>query len=121
LSLAKTDALYQPSMSLMIGLSVILTIFIGGIQVIRGNITVGNLAEFVIYVNMLIFPFFSIGWVASMIQRAAASQQRINEFLQTKPDIQDRPGAKEVTLKGHIRFDHVSFTYPHTGIRAIRD
>jgi len=121
LSLAKTDALYQPSMSLMIGLSVILTIFIGGIQVIRGNITVGNLAEFVIYVNMLIFPFFSIGWVASMIQRAAASQQRINEFLQTKPDISDRPGAKDVTLKGHIRFEHVSFTYPHTGIKAIRD
>ncbi|GAA0563512.1 ABC transporter ATP-binding protein [Chitinophaga japonensis] len=120
-SLAKTDALYQPSMSLMIGLSVILTIFIGGIQVIRGNITVGNLAEFVIYVNMLIFPFFSIGWVASMIQRAAASQQRINEFLQTKPDIKDRPGAKDVTLKGHVRFEHVSFTYPHTGIKAIRD
>lgn len=120
-SLAKTDALYQPAMSLMIGLSVILTIFIGGIQVIHGNITVGNLAEFVIYVNMLIFPFFSIGWVASMIQRAAASQQRINEFLQLEPTIKNKENAQAIPLKGSIRFDHVSFTYPHTGIQAIKD
>ncbi|KAA2238659.1 ABC transporter ATP-binding protein [Chitinophaga agrisoli] len=120
-SLAKTDALYQPAMSLMIGLSVILTIFIGGIQVIQGNITVGNLAEFVIYVNMLIFPFFSIGWVASMIQRAAASQQRLNEFLQVEPNIKNSPDAQSVALQGSIRFEHVSFTYPHTGIQAIKD
>jgi len=120
-SLAKTDALYQPAMSLMIGLSVILTIFIGGIQVIHGNITVGNLAEFVIYVNMLIFPFFSIGWVASMIQRAAASQQRINEFLQLEPTIKNKENAQAIPLKGSIHFDHVSFTYPHTGIQAIKD
>ena len=120
-SLAKTDALYQPAMSLMIGLSVILTIFIGGIQVIHGNITVGNLAEFVIYVNMLIFPFFSIGWVASMIQRAAASQQRINEFLQLEPTIKNKENAQAIQLKGSIRFDKVSFTYPHTGIQAIKD
>jgi len=120
-SLAKTDALFQPTMALMIGLSVVLTIFIGGIQVIHGNITVGNLAEFVIYVNMLMFPFFSIGMVASMIQRAAASQQRINEFLQIKPDIHNAPGATAVTLKGQIDFKNVSFTYPHTGIQAIQD
>jgi ATP-binding cassette subfamily B multidrug efflux pump len=119
-SLAKTDALFQPTMALMIGLSVVLTIFIGGIQVIHGNITVGNLAEFVIYVNMLMFPFFSIGMVASMIQRAAASQQRINEFLQIKPDIENQPDATAVTLKGQIDFKDVSFTYPHTGIQAIQ-
>lgn len=119
-SLAKTDALFQPTMALMIGLSVVLTIFIGGVQVIHGNITVGNLAEFVIYVNMLMFPFFSIGMVASMIQRAAASQQRINEFLQLKPDIQNNPAATAVTLKGQIDFKNVSFTYPHTGIQAIQ-
>lgn len=119
-SLAKTDALFQPAMALMIGLSVVLTIFIGGIQVIHGNITVGNLAEFVIYVNMLMFPFFSIGMVASMIQRAAASQQRINEFLQIKPDIHNAPDATAVTLKGQIDFKNVSFTYPHTGIQAIQ-
>ncbi|CAL1518378.1 ABC transporter ATP-binding protein [Chitinophaga sp. MM2321] len=119
ISLAKTDALFQPTMALMIGLSVILTIFIGGIQVIEGNITVGNLAEFVIYVNMLMFPFFSIGMVASMIQRAAASQQRINEFLQTQPVIQDDPAAKTVPLKGGVNLKDVTFTYPHTGITAI--
>jgi ATP-binding cassette subfamily B protein len=89
--------------------------------VIHGNISVGNLAEFVIYVNMLMFPFFSIGMVASMIQRAAASQQRINEFLQIKPDIQNTPNATAVTLKGQIDFKNVSFTYPHTGIQAIQD
>ncbi len=120
ISLAKTDALYQPAMALMIGLSVILTIFIGGMQVIKGNITVGNLAEFVLYVNMLTFPFFSIGWVASMIQRAAASQQRINEFLLLEPQIQDAPGAKTEDLKGEIRFSDVNFTYPHTGIQALK-
>ena len=119
-SLAKTDALFQPSMALMIGLSVVLTIFIGGTQVIHGTITVGNLAEFVIYVNMLMFPFYSIGMVASMIQRAAASQQRINEFLDIKPDIHNSPDAKAVTLQGAITFKDVSFTYPHTGIQAIQ-
>lgn len=121
ISLAKTDALFQPIMALMIGLSVILTIFIGGMQVIEGSITVGNLAEFVIYVNMLIFPFFSIGWVASMIQRAAASQQRLNEFLEVQPTIKDAPAARDVPLQGNIRFENVSFVYPHTGIRAISD
>ncbi|MFY0256217.1 ABC transporter ATP-binding protein [Chitinophaga sp. 30R24] len=121
ISLAKTDALFQPTMALMIGLSVILTIFIGGIQVIHGNITVGNLAEFVIYVNMLMFPFFSIGMVASMIQRAAASQQRLNEFLQIQPTIQDAPDARIVKLQGGIALENVSFTYPHTGITAIRN
>ncbi|RPE08219.1 ABC transporter ATP-binding protein [Chitinophaga lutea] len=121
ISLAKTDALYQPAMALMIGLSVILTIFIGGMQVIGGNITIGNLAEFVLYVNMLTFPFFSIGWVASMIQRAAASQQRINEFLDEKPRISDAPDAKAITLKGEVHFSNVSFIYEHTGIQALRN
>jgi ATP-binding cassette subfamily B multidrug efflux pump len=118
-SLAKTDALFQPVMALMIGLSVILTIFIGGLQVIAGNITVGNLAEFVIYVNMLMFPFASIGMVASMIQRAAASQQRINEFLQVQPTIRDEANATTADLKGGIHLQNVTFTYPHTGITAI--
>ncbi|RBL90786.1 ABC transporter ATP-binding protein [Chitinophaga flava] len=121
ISLAKTDALFQPAMALMIGLSVIITIFIGGIQVIAGNITVGNLAEFVIYVNMLMFPFLSIGLVATMIQRAAASQQRINEFLRIEPSIKDESGARLVDLNGAIRFDHVTFTYSHTGITALKD
>ncbi|PUZ20683.1 ATP-binding cassette, subfamily B [Chitinophaga costaii] len=120
ISLAKTDAMYQPAMALMIGLSVILTIFTGGLQVMNGTITVGNLAEFVIYVNMLTFPIFSIGWVASMVQRAAASQQRLNEFLQIRPDIKDSPDAQAVIIKGGIRLENVSFTYPHTGITALK-
>ncbi|WPQ66542.1 ABC transporter ATP-binding protein [Chitinophaga sancti] len=120
-SLAKTDALFQPSMALMIGLSVLLTIFIGGIQVIHGNITVGNLAEFVIYVNMLMFPFLSIGMVASMIQRASASQKRLNEFLDIKPEIYNRPDARSIDVKGEVVFKNVSFTYPHTGIQAIQN
>ncbi|WPV64159.1 ABC transporter ATP-binding protein [Chitinophaga sp. LS1] len=120
-SLAKTDALFQPSMALLIGLSVLLTIFIGGIQVIHGNITVGNLAEFVIYVNMLMFPFLSIGIVASMIQRASASQKRLNEFLDIKPAIYNRPDARSIDVKGEVVFKNVSFTYPHTGIQAIQN
>ncbi|WP_160717191.1 ABC transporter ATP-binding protein [Chitinophaga solisilvae] len=121
ISLAKTDALFQPVMALMIGLSVILTIFIGGMQVIAGNITVGNLAEFVIYVNMLMFPFLSIGMVASMIQRAAASQQRINEFLQITPVIADAPSTTTASLEGGVHLDNVTFTYPHTGITALKE
>lgn len=120
-SLAKTDALFQPAMALMIGLSVLLTIFIGGIQVIHGNITVGNLAEFVIYVNMLMFPFLSIGMVASMVQRAAASQQRLNEFLQLKPNIHNAPNARSIKVDGEVVLKDVSFTYPHTGIQAIQN
>ncbi|MBC9933429.1 ABC transporter ATP-binding protein [Chitinophaga qingshengii] len=121
ISLAKTDALFQPAMALMIGVSVILTIFIGGFQVIAGNITVGNLAEFVIYVNMLMFPFLSIGLVATMTQRAAASQQRINEFLKITPEIKDEPAAKTVQLEGGIHLQGVTFTYPHTGITALKE
>ncbi|NML39262.1 ABC transporter ATP-binding protein [Chitinophaga sp. G-6-1-13] len=121
ISLAKTDALFQPIMALMIGLSVILTIFIGGYQVIEGNITVGNLAEFVIYVNMLMFPFLSIGLVATMVQRAAASQQRINEFLKIEPEIKDEPTAHTVQLEGAVWLEGVTFTYPHTGITALKD
>ncbi|MFB6457922.1 ABC transporter ATP-binding protein [Chitinophaga sp. Hz27] len=121
ISLAKTDALFQPVMALMIGLSVIITIYVGGVQVIAGNITVGNLAEFVIYVNMLMFPFFSIGMVASMIQRAAASQQRINEFLKIEPTIQNLPGAVAKDIDGDIKLENVTFTYPHTGITAVKD
>jgi ATP-binding cassette, subfamily B, multidrug efflux pump len=120
-SLAKTDALYQPVMALMIGLSVIITIYIGGLQVSKGTITIGNLAEFVIYVNMLTFPFFSIGWVASMIQRAAASQQRLNEFLDIVPDIKDNAQVQDIEVRGEVRFEHVSFTYAHTGIQALKD
>lgn len=119
-SLAKTEAFYFPSMQLMIGLSTLLTVMIGGIEAIRGNITVGTIAEFVVYINLLMWPVAAIGFVTAMVQRASASQKRINEFLDTKPAIQSPPNGKKVEVKGHIQFRDVSFTYPHTGIKALK-
>lgn len=120
LDLARVEAMFFPLMLLLIGLSTILTIYVGGIGVIDGEITTGNIAEFVIYVNMLTWPVTSIGWVASIIQRAAASQKRINEFLNTSPAILDE-GGKEIPLKGGITFDHVNFIYPDTGVEALKN
>jgi ATP-binding cassette subfamily B protein len=121
ISLAKTEAIYFPSMGLMIGLSTLLTIMIGGIYVIDGSISVGVIGEFIMYVLLLTFPVSAIGWTASMIQRAATSQRRINEFLHTTPSIQNEKNAKEIILKGKIEFKNVDFTYPHTGIHAIKN
>ncbi|MDQ0638491.1 ATP-binding cassette subfamily B multidrug efflux pump [Pedobacter sp. W3I1] len=120
MSLVKVSALFYPTMLLLIGLSTILTIYIGGIQVMNGSITAGNIAEFIIYINQLTFPVTMLGWVTSLIQRAAASQKRINEFLDIPSDIQSKETV-EIELTGNIKFDHVSFTYPDTGIEALRD
>jgi ATP-binding cassette subfamily B multidrug efflux pump len=120
-SLAKVESLYFPSMALMIGLSTLLTILIGGIQALNDPMKVGVIVEFVIYINMLTFPVSAIGWVASMIQRASASQMRINEFLQTKPTIQTLVTAAPDEVKGDIHFQNVTFTYPHTGITALKN
>jgi ATP-binding cassette subfamily B multidrug efflux pump len=117
-SLARTNALFFPFMLLLIGLSTLLTIYIGGKEAIAGNITTGNIAEFIIYVNMLTWPMASIGWVTSIIQRADASQKRINEFLKTEPEIVNQNNSNSIII-GNIRFDKVSFTYPDTGIKAI--
>lgn len=121
ISLAKTEAIYFPSMGLMIGLSTLLTIMIGGIYVIHGTMSIGVIGEFIMYVLLLTFPVSAIGWTASMIQRAATSQRRINEFLHTAPSIRNPKNAKEITLKGNIEFRQVDFIYPHTGIHAIKD
>lgn len=121
ISLAKVEAIYFPSMALMIGLSTLVTIFIGGIQALQDPGKVGLVVEFVIYINMLTFPVSAIGWTASMIQRAAASQKRLNEFLLTKPTIEDSSSKKVEQVSGTIEFKDVSFTYPHTGIKAIQD
>ncbi len=118
MGLAKINAMFFPLMLLLIGASTILTVYIGGIQVTKGNITPGNIAEFVIYVNMLTWPVTAIGWIASIIQQAAASQKRINEFLNTKPDIIN-PTIDPVPLKGEIAFNEVTFVYPDTGIKAL--
>jgi ATP-binding cassette subfamily B multidrug efflux pump len=104
----------------MIGLSTLITILIGGIQALNDTTKVGVIVEFVIYINMLQFPVSAIGWVASMIQRASASQKRLNEFLETKPSIADKGKAIE-RVTGDIVFDKVDFIYPHTGIHAIKN
>jgi len=120
MDLAKVDAAFYPVMLVLIGASTVLTVFIGGIQVVNGTITPGNIAEFVIYVNMLTWPVTAIGWIASIVQQAAASQKRITEFLSTEPAIQNDENKPEL-LDGKIEFDHVSFVYPDTGIKALKD
>jgi ATP-binding cassette subfamily B multidrug efflux pump len=123
IGLAKVEAIYFPSMGLIIGLSTLLTIMIGGLYVIHGthHADLGTITEFVIYITMLTFPVSAIGWVASMIQRASASQKRLNEFLETSPAIQNVPRAILQKLSGNILFDHVDFIYPQTGIHALKD
>lgn len=120
INLSVTEAVYFPAMNLFIGLSMLSTILIGGYFAISGSISVGNIAQFVIYINLLMFPISSIGMVASMIQRAGASQQRIDEFMSTKPTITSPAGAITHTPVGNIELQQVSFTYPHTGITALR-
>ena len=123
IGLARVEAIYAPAIVCIIGISTLLTIMMGGLYYLQGKITdVGIIVEFVLYINMLTFPVSAIGWVASMIQRASASQKRLNEFLETETEIADAPDSmKDVELKGGISFDNVSFTYPHTGIKAIRN
>ncbi len=121
--LAKVEAIYFPSITLLIGLSTLFTIMIGGLYYIHGshNIGLNTIVEFVMYINMLTFPVSAIGLTASMIQRAAASQKRINEFLDTAPSIQNPAAAVVAPLKGNIHFENVNFIYPHTGIHALKD
>ncbi len=120
LRLTFVNALFFPLMMGLIGLSVLLTIFVGGTQVIEGSLTIGNIAEFIIYVNMLTWPVASLGWVTSLVQRAAASQKRINEFLKIKTDIVSN-AALSSPIHGEIIFDQVSFTYPDSGITALQN
>lgn len=120
MGLARVQAFFYPTVLLLAGMSVVLTVYIGGVEVKNGNITPGNIAEFIVYINQLTFPMMSLGWVTSLIQRGAASQKRINEFMNTTPDI--RSGAlKSEPIKGKIEFRNVSFTYPDTGIQALKD
>ncbi len=123
LSLARTEAIYFPSMGLLIGLSTLITILVGGLDVVNQvpGASVGKIAEFVMYIQMLTFPVSAIGWTASMTQRAIASQRRINELLHTEPEIHDAPDAVDAPISGNICFSHAGFTYAHTGIRALRD
>jgi ATP-binding cassette subfamily B protein len=118
LKLTQVNAMFFPLIMSLIGLSNILVIFIGGKQVIAGTISYGNIAEFIIYVNMLTWPVTALGWVSSITQRAAASQKRINEFLLEKNDILSKENL-DVDIKGNIKFEDVVYTYEGSGITAI--
>ncbi|MEP6794527.1 MAG: ABC transporter ATP-binding protein [Saprospiraceae bacterium] len=120
MSLGLIEAMFVPLMMVLIGLSTILVIYVGGLQVFDGRITTGNIAEFVIYINMLTWPVTAIGWIASIVQQANVSQGRINEFMNSEPSIVNQ-GNYKGEVKGELVFDHVSFTYPDTGIKAIDD
>jgi ATP-binding cassette subfamily B protein len=120
LKLTKVQALFFPLIMGLIGLSTILTVYAGSAEVIRGNLTFGNIAEFIIYVNLLTWPVTSLGWTTSLVQRAEVSQKRINEFLKTETNIISEKDLQH-EIKGKVEFKNVSFTYPDTGIKALRD
>jgi len=121
IDLAKVQALFFPLMILLIGISNILVIYIGGTRYINGQIAeFGTIVEFLIYVNMLTWPVAVVGWVTSMVQQAEASQKRINEFLETEPSIENLV-EESTPVEGNIEFNHLSFTYPDTGITALKD
>ena len=118
IELIKIEAMFIPLIITLIGISTVLIIYVGGLEVFKGNITTGNIAEFIIYVNMLAWPVASVGWVTSLIQRAAASQERINEFLQIKAEIQNTSISKE-PINGDIEFINVNLIYDDTKIKAL--
>jgi ATP-binding cassette subfamily B multidrug efflux pump len=120
MNLAKVDSLFQPAMFVLVGLSTIIVLYVGGRDILKGSLTIGEIATYMLYVSNLTMPIASLGWITSLTQRAAASQTRINEFMNTKPSISS-PANKEVAIKGDIEFDHVTFVYPDSGIRALDD
>ncbi|WP_288369841.1 ABC transporter ATP-binding protein [uncultured Algoriphagus sp.] len=118
--LTKVNALFFPLIMALVGISTIITVYIGGLQVINGEIGYGVIAEFILYVNMLTWPVTSLGWVTSIVQRAAASQTRINEFLDEKNDIRSTENL-EIPVKGKITVKDLSFDYPDTGVKALKN
>jgi ATP-binding cassette subfamily B multidrug efflux pump len=120
MKLTKVQSLFYPLIMGLIGVSTILTVYAGSTEVIKGNLTLGNIAEFIIYVNLLTWPVTSLGWTSSLVQRAEASQKRINEFLKTETNIISEKNI-EREINGKIEFKNVSFTYPDTGIKALKD
>ena len=120
LDLVKVDALFMPIIVMLVGLSTILTIYVGGLRVLSGDLELGHIFQFVFYVNLLTWPFASIGWVTSLVQKASASQARINAFLEVEPDIASPENpADSGDIRGHIEFKGVGLTYPDSGIVAL--
>lgn len=121
LSLATVNAFFGPLMILLIGLSNLIVIYAGGIMYINGKIdSIGIIAEFILYINMLTWPVASVGWVSSLIQEAEASQQRINEFLKVEPEIKNN-NPEKTPIEGNIEFNNVSFVYQDTKIKALNN
>lgn len=120
LGLTLVDSLFYPFIVVLVGLSNILVVYIGGQEIMAGRLTPGNITEFILYVSMLTWPVMALGWTTSQTQRAAASQVRINEFLTTKTDIVSEKNTVR-DIQGAIRFENVSFVYPDTGIKAIKN
>ena len=120
LHLARVDALFFPMVVFLVGMSVILTVWVGGEKVISGQLTIGNIAEFIIYINLITWPVIAVGWITTMIQRAAASQVRLNELFREGSEIHF-PAENGTPRQAALRFEAVSFTYPDTGIEALRD
>ncbi|MEL6810801.1 MAG: ABC transporter ATP-binding protein [Bacteroidota bacterium] len=120
IDLTKVQALFFPLMILLIGASNLLVVYVGGNQFIDGKIDFGTIVEFLIYVNMLTWPVAIVGWVSSMVQQAEASQKRINEFLKEEPEIVNT-ATQRSKVKGKIEFHEVNFTYPDTGIHALKN
>ena len=120
LKLNMVDALFYPFITILVGLSNVLIIYVGGQEIIAGTLTPGNITEFILYVSMLTWPVMALGWTTSQTQRAAASQERINEFLNTKTDLVSAKNL-EANLKGGISFKNVSLVYPDSGIKALKN
>lgn len=121
INLTKVQALFFPMMILLIGISNLIVVYVGGMQYMNGEIKdIGTIASFLIYVNMLTWPVAVVGWVTSLVQQAEASQERINEFLKTEPEIKNEISAI-TPVKGDIEFKNVSFVYPDTNIEALKD
>jgi ATP-binding cassette subfamily B protein len=114
------NALFMPTIIFLIGLSTLVAIYLGGLMTYDKQISLGDIVAFIFFVNNLTWPFASVGWVTSIIQRAAASQKRINEFLETAPEISN-PSSNEFSFDGRVEFNNVTFTYPNTGIMAIEN
>ena len=120
LELVKIEALFFPLIISMIGVSSVLTVYIGGLESFNGNISTGNIAEFIIYVNMLAWPVASIGWITSLVQRSAASQERINDFLLLTSDIENNT-SEHTPIEGDIVFNEVNLSYTDTNIQALKN
>lgn len=120
LALIKVDALFSPIVSMLIGLSVVICVYVGGQEIISGNLTQGNITEFIMYVFMLTWPMAALGWTSSQIQRAAASQKRINEFLDVKTPIISEKHIK-TPIEGKVSFKNINFVYPDSGIQALKN